>query len=114
MVYFGSLAILSVAFVLLVITFIFFKYLFDPLFGKVQRSITRDWTSKSPVFKVDHKEKGFRPEIERFIHEEYESSNHDVVAVVISTAKKCVGVAVFCQDRQIQYFHEKEIYPRKG
>jgi len=98
MVYFGTVAIISMAFFGLIMTYIMFKYFFDPIFGKIQRSIKKEW-SRSPAvaFRIGQ-EKSSRynkPELERFIHEEYDSSNHDIVAVVISTANNCVGVAAF-------------------
>ena len=41
------------------------------------------------------------------IGEEYESPDHDVVAVVLSTTKSCIGIATFLQERKVKYFSEK-------
>ena len=48
----------------------------------------------------------FRPDIERFVHEQFETSQHEVVAVVLSQPHKCIGIVAFCQERRIEYFAE--------
>jgi hypothetical protein len=96
--------------VLLLLTFLLFKYLLDAMFQKLQQRGGDD--SSRPTrqyipFRFSKTSEGrLRPDIQRFIHEEFDSPDHDVVTVVLSTAKSAVGISVFLQDRKVEYFSE--------
>jgi len=96
--------IFSITIGLSVFFFILFKYLLDGIFIKLQRkqdpSKEKRKYDRLPL-------KYLSRENETMIGEEYESPDHDVVAVVISNTKCCVGIAAFLQERKIQYFSEK-------
>ncbi len=53
---------------------------------------------------------GFRritnPSLERFIHEEFESSGHECVAAVISNGSRVAGICAFLQEMKIEFFIE--------
>ena len=94
--------------------FLTFKYCFDTLFQAFNASRQND--SSSPTFYTSMRygsrssnngpKSRFRADIERFVHEEFESPHHEVVAVVLSHPEKCIGIVAFCQERRIEYFTE--------
>ena len=93
------------AFIGMGLTILVFKYCLGPLLELLNR---RQDENVQPVpHRISAKKSRFRPEIERFVHEEFESSNHDVVFVAMSNSKLCIGIAVFMQERRVEYFLEK-------
>ena len=91
----------------LALTFAVFYFCFDSLFQKLNTNHTKQGGPTSYV--PQRYSKGYRklrPDLERFVHEEFESPNHDVVALVMSTRQKCAGIAVFLQERKVEYFVE--------
>ena len=93
------------AFIGMALTLLVFKYCLGPLLELLNR---RPNENVQPVpHRISAKKSRFRPEIERFVHEEFESSNHDVVFIAMSNLKLCIGIAVFMQERKVEYFLEK-------
>ena len=88
-----------------VFVYIMFKYCLDSLLYKLSTSHRKENYSYQPI-KVSNRKSLFKPEIERFVHEEFDSANHDVVFIVMSNQKSCVGITVFMQDRKVEYFLE--------
>jgi len=97
--------IFVVAIVILTLTFCCFKFFWDGFFKKLQgrNQDPRDFQRHYDRLPV----KFLNQEHESLIGEEYESADHDVVAVVLSNTKSCVGIAAYLQERKIQYFSEK-------
>jgi len=58
-----------------------------------------------------HNLSGFRrtpnPALERFIHEEFESSRHECVAVVAFSQARVAGICAFLQDMKVEFFLEE-------
>ena len=93
------------AFIGMGLTILVFKYCLGPLLELLNR---RQDENVQPVpHRISAKKSRFRPEIERFVHEEFESSNHAVVFVAMSNLELCIGIAVFMQERRVEYFLEK-------
>ena len=46
-------------------------------------------------------------ELEKFIHEEFESSRHEVIIVIASTHKRSAAVCAFLQEMKVEFFVEK-------
>ena len=93
------------AFIGLIGIILVFKYCLGPLLELLNR---RPHENVQPVpQRISAKKSRFRPEIERFVHEEFESANHDVVFVAMSNLKLSIGIAVFMQERKVEYFLEQ-------
>lgn len=86
-------------------TFAVFYFCFDALFQKLNRGDERTSNSAIPQ-RYAKASKTLLPEVERFVHEEFDSPNHDVVVLVVSSHDRCVGIAVFLQECKVEYFVE--------
>ena len=92
-------------FFLVVLTF---KYCFDSLFQRFSASRHENQSTYYTSFRYSStKKQRLRPDLERFVHEEFESPHHEVVVVVLSNSTKCIGIVAFLQERKVEYFSEK-------
>ena len=88
----------------LCVTFCFFYFCFDSWLQKVQ---SRSPESRSNVMNYEVT-RIIESESDSFlIYDQFGSSKHDIVMAVLSNSTKCVGIAVFLQDRKVRYFSEE-------
>lgn len=92
------------------LTIIFF-YIFDKLFQLFQKSRQHSNSNDSSsnrtmLFKSCANKKRSTEELDRFVHEEFETARHVAVASVLVKQDKCVGICAFLQDRTVEYFEE--------
>ena len=94
--FFGSLAV-------------FLFYLIFEKFVKSHRG------SKGPVkeeterisLRVKHKHEGEDSEMEQLVYEEYDTENHEVLAICMETDSVSVGISLFLSDREAEYYWER-------
>ena len=74
-----------------------FRYCFDVLFQRFHASRHENSSTYYTSLKyTSMKKQRLRPDLERFVHEEFESPHHEVVAVVLTNYDKCIGQVSHC------------------
>eukprot|EP00092_Neocalanus_flemingeri_P054740 GFUD01064502.1.p1 GENE.GFUD01064502.1~~GFUD01064502.1.p1 ORF type:complete len:272 (-),score=66.79 GFUD01064502.1:225-1040(-) len=93
-------------------SFIFFL-IFDRILQHIRRMRTRGVEEKNGGDSSIHmrvklnKDKANREEMEKLVYEEYDTEKHEVLAICMETPTIAVGISLFMNDREAEYYWEK-------
>ena len=86
--------------------FIIFERL--SLYFKKRRQY-RENESSIPAFTLRHvvgRKKRNSSELEKLVYEEFDSARHEVLAVCLENSDKAVGICLFLNDREVEFYTE--------
>lgn len=78
------------------------------LYFKKRRQYEKD-EAAIPAFTLRHvvgRKKRNSEELENLVYEEYDSQKHEVLAVCLENSDKAVGICLYLNDREIEYYEE--------